>query len=128
MKGEISLLTSKEMIALAVRALDAKKGKDIKVLYTADQTTLADYFVICTGTSNTQVKALSDAVEDAMTKAGEEPHHVEGHRGGQWTLLDYSAIVVHVFTEEAREFYALERLWSDATPVDLDEYLIKPEA
>lgn len=127
MKGEISLLTSKEMIALAVRALDAKKGKDIKVLYTADQTTLADYFVICTGTSNTQVKALSDAVEDAMTKAGEEPHHVEGHRGGQWTLLDYSAIVVHVFTEEAREFYALERLWSDATPVDLDEYLIKPE-
>lgn len=128
MKGEISLLTSKEMIALAVRALDAKKGKDIKVLYTADQTTLADYFVICTGTSNTQVKALSDAVEDAMTKAGEEPHHVEGHRGGQWTLLDYSAIVVHVFTEEAREFYALERLWSDATPVDLDEHLIKPEA
>ena len=122
------MLTSKEVIALAVRALDAKKGKDIKVLYTADQTTLADYFVICTGTSNTQVKALSDAVEDAMTKAGEEPHHVEGHRGGQWTLLDYSAIVVHVFTEEAREFYALERLWSDATPVDLDEYLIKPEA
>lgn len=122
------MLTSKEMIALAVRALDAKKGKDIKVLYTADQTTLADYFVICTGTSNTQVKALSDAVEDAMTKAGEEPHHVEGHRGGQWTLLDYSAILVHVFTEEAREFYALERLWSDATPVDLDEYLIKPEA
>lgn len=122
------MLTSKEIIALAVRALDAKKGKDIKVLYTADQTTLADYFVICTGTSNTQVKALSDAVEDAMTKAGEEPHHVEGHRGGQWTLLDYSAIVVHVFTEEAREFYALERLWSDATPVDLDEYLIKPEA
>ena len=121
------MLTSKEMIALAVRALDTKKGKDIKVLYTADQTTLADYFVICTGTSNTQVKALSDAVEDAMTKAGEEPHHVEGHRGGQWTLLDYSAIVVHVFTEEAREFYALERLWSDATPVDLDEYLIKPE-
>ena len=122
------MLTSKEMIALAVRALDAKKGKDIKVLYTADQTTLADYFVICTGTSNTQVKALSDAVEDAMTKAGEEPHHVEGHRGGQWTLLDYSAIVVHVFTEEAREFYALERLWSDATLVDLEEYLIKPEA
>lgn len=121
------MLTSKEMIAVAVKALDAKKGKDIKVLYTADQTTLADYFVLCTGTSNTQVKALADAVEDAMTKAGEEPHHVEGHRGGQWTLLDYSAVVVHVFTEEAREFYALERLWSDATMVNLDEYLVKPE-
>ena len=122
------MLTSKEMIALAVQALDAKKGKDIKVLYTAQQTTLADYFVICTGTSTTQVKALCDAVEDALTKAGEEPHHVEGHRGGQWTLMDYSAVVVHVFTEEAREFYALERLWSDATPVDLSEYLTHPEA
>lgn len=121
------MLTSKEMIAVAVKAMDEKKGKDIQVLYTADQTTLADYFVLCTGTSSTQIKALADAVEDAMTRAGEEPHHIEGHRGGQWTLLDYSAVVVHVFTEEAREFYALERLWSDATPVNLDEYLAKPE-
>ena len=112
---------------MANRALDAKKGKDIKVLYTADQTSLADYFVLCAGTSNTQVKALADAVEDAMTRAGEEPHHVEGHRGGQWTLLDYSAIVVHVFTEEAREFYSLERLWSAATQVDGTAYLWHPE-
>lgn len=117
------MLTSKELIEVAVKALDSKKGKDIKVLFTADQTTLADYFVICNGTSNTQVKALADAVEDAMSKAGEEPHHVEGHRGGQWTLLDYSAVVVHVFTEEAREFYDLERLWSDAEAVDLSDYL-----
>ncbi len=117
------MLTSMELVSIAVRALDSKKGKDIKVLHTEDQTTLADYFVICAGTSNTQVKALADAVEDAMTKAGEEPHHIEGHRGGQWTLLDYSAVVVHVFTEEAREFYALERLWSDAAPVDIAPYL-----
>ena len=117
------MLEAKEMIALAVKALDDKKGKDIKVLYTADQTTLADYFVICAGTSNTQVRALSDAVEEAMSKAGEEPHHIEGHRGGQWTLLDYSAVVVHIFTEEAREFYSLERLWSDAEPVDISQYL-----
>lgn len=117
------MLDAKEMIAIAVKALDDKKGKDIKVLYTADQTTLADYFVICNGTSNTQVRALSEAVEEAMSRAGEEPHHVEGHRGGQWTLLDYSAVVVHVFTEEGREFYGLERLWSDAQPVDISEYL-----
>lgn len=117
------LLTAKELITLAVQALDSKKGKDIKVLYTADQTTLADYFVIATGTSTTQIKALADAVEERMTQHGEEPHHVEGHRGGQWTLLDYSAIIVHVFTEEAREFYDLERLWSDATPVELSEFL-----
>jgi ribosome-associated protein len=122
-KGETTLLNANELVAVAVKALDSKKGKNISVLHTADQTTLADYFVICAGTSNTQVNALADAVEEAMDKAGEQPHHVEGHRGGQWTLLDYSAVVVHVFTEEAREFYALERLWSDAAPVDISAYL-----
>ena len=80
-------------------------------------------FIICNGTSNTQVKALADAVEEAMSQQGEEPHHVEGHRGGQWTLLDYSSVVIHVFTEGAREFYSLERLWSDAAPVDVSQYL-----
>ena len=117
------MLNAKEMIAVAVKALDDKKGKDLKVLYTADQTTLADYFIICNGASNTQVRALAEAVEEALYKAGEEPHHIEGHRGGQWTLLDYSAVVIHIFTEEGREFYDLERLWSDADPVDISEYL-----
>lgn len=117
------MLNAKEIIAAAVKALSDKKGRDLKVLYTADQTTLADYFIICSGTSNTQVRALAEAAEEALSKAGEEPHHVEGHRGGQWTLLDYSAVVIHVFTEEGREFYDLERLWSDATPVDVSEYL-----
>lgn len=116
-------MTEREMVGTAVKALDSKKGKDIRVLYTADQTTLADYFIICNGTSNTQVKALADAVEEAMSQQGEEPHHVEGHRGGQWTLLDYSSVVIHVFTEEAREFYSLERLWSDTAPVDVSQYL-----
>lgn len=118
-------MTEKEMVGVAVKALDSRRGRDIKVLYTGDQTTLADYFVICNGTSNTQVRALADAVEEAMTQNGEEPHHVEGHRGGQWTLLDYSSVVVHVFTEEAREFYNLERLWSDAVPVDVSQYLTR---
>ena len=117
------MLSAKEMIAIAVKALDDKKGKELKVLYTADQTTLADYFVICTGGSNTQVRALADAVEEAMTRAGEEPHHIEGHRGGQWTLMDYSSVVIHIFTEEGRAFYDLERLWSDAAPVDIAPYL-----
>lgn len=117
------MLSEKEMTAIAVKALDDKKGKDIKVLRTADQTTLADYFIICSGASNTQVRALADAVEEALSKAGEEPHHIEGHRGGQWTLLDYSAVVIHVFTEEGRAFYDLERLWSDAKPVDVSQYL-----
>lgn len=117
------MLNEREMTGIAVKALDDKKGRDIKVLRTADQTTLADYFVICSGSSNTQVRALAEAVEEALSKAGEEPHHIEGHRGGQWTLMDYSSVVVHIFTEEGREFYGLERLWSDAQPVDLSEYL-----
>ena len=117
------MLSEKEMTAIAVKALDDKQGKDIKVLHTAAQTTLADYFIICTGTSNTQVRALAEAAEEALSKAGEEPHHIEGHRGGQWTLLDYSAVVIHVFTEEGRAFYDLERLWSDAKPVDVSQYL-----
>ncbi|MFG6351013.1 MAG: ribosome silencing factor [Oscillospiraceae bacterium] len=117
------MLNEKEMISIAVKALDGKQGKDIKALRIADQTTLADYFIICNGTSNTQVRALADAVEEAMSKAGEEPHHIEGHRGGQWTLMDYSSVVVHIFTEEGREFYGLERLWSDAAPVDIAQFL-----
>ncbi|MDE6260976.1 MAG: ribosome silencing factor [Oscillospiraceae bacterium] len=117
------MLNEKEMVSIAVKALDNKQGKDIKVLRTADQTTLADYFIICNGTSNTQVRALADAVEEAMSKAGEEPHHIEGHRGNQWTLMDYSAVVIHIFTEEGREFYGLERLWSDAEAVDIAEFL-----
>ena len=122
------MLNTKEIIAAAVKALSDKKGKDLKVMYTADQTTLAEYFVICSGTSNTQVRALAEAVEEALSKAGEEPHHIEGHRGGLWTLLDYSAVVIHVFTEEGREFYDLERLWSDAAAVDVSEYLTADDA
>ena len=122
------MLNAKEIIATAVKALSDKKGKELKVLYTADQTTLAEYFIICSGTSNTQVRALAEAVEEALSKAGEEPHHIEGHWGGQWTLLDYSAVVIHVFTEEGREFYDLERLWSDAAAVDISEYLTADDA
>ena len=122
------MLKTKEIIEIAVKALSDKKGKDLKVLNTADQTTLAEYFIICSGTSNTQVRALADAAEEALSKAGEEPHHIEGHRGGLWTLLDYSAVVIHVFTEEGREFYDLERLWSDAAPVDVSEYLTADDA
>ena len=112
-------MTPKEIAFAAAKALDSKKGLDIKVLETGHLTTLADYFVICTATSTTQVKALSDACEKALKEAGEPPHHIEGHRGGTWVLLDFSSVVVHVFMEEARQFYDLERLWADAVPVEL---------
>ena len=113
------MMSPKETALTLAKALDDKKGQDIKVLETGALTTLADYFVICTATSTTQIKALGDECEKVMKENGELPHHVEGHRGGTWVLLDFSAVVVHIFNEEAREFYDLERLWSDATPVDL---------
>ena len=116
-------MTSYEMAVLLAKTLDGKKGLDIKVLKTEELTTLADYFVICTATSTTQVKALADVCEKNLKDAGEPPHHVEGHRGGSWILLDFSSVVVHIFMDETRKFYDLERLWSDAAEVDLSEEL-----
>ena len=104
--------TPRELALLAARALSDKKGKEIRVLEIAELTTLADYFVLATGASNTQINALVDNVE-------EEPLHREGYRGGTWVLLDYGCIAIHVFNQEAREFYGLERLWQDGKPVDI---------
>lgn len=114
-------MTPKEMALTLAGALDSKKGQDIKVLETGDLTSLADYFVICTATSTTQVRALADECEKALKEHGEVPHHVEGHRGNTWVLLDFSCVVVHLFMDEARQFYDLERLWKDAAEVDLSE-------
>ena len=118
-------MTSYEMAVGLAKALDSKKGLNIKVLKTQELTTLADYFVLCTATSTTQVKAMSDACEEAMEKQGETVHHIEGHRAGSWLLMDFSCVIVHVFTDEARKFYDLERLWADAQEVDLSDILVK---
>lgn len=119
-------MTPKELALAAAKALDSKKAGDLTVLETTDVTTLADYFVICTATSSTQVKALSELCEMTMKNLGEEPHHIEGHRGGVWVLLDYSSVVVHIFMPEAREFYNLERLWQDAVEIDLSD-IVTPQ-
>ena len=95
--------TPKELALLAAKALSDKKGREIRVLEIADLTTLADYFVLATGSSNTQINALVDSVEKALAEqAGEEPLHREGYRGGTWVLLDYGCLAVHVFNGEAR--------------------------
>ena len=113
-------MTPKELAIIAVKALDEKKGKEISAIEITDLTTIADYFVIASGTSNTQINALSGAVEKAMKEqAGEDPLRREGYRDGTWVLLDYGAIIVHIFSQEAREFYSLERLWGDGKPMDL---------
>lgn len=118
-------MTPKEMALLAAKALDSKKGAEIKVVEVTELTSLADYFVICSGSSTTQINALCDVVEEKLeVEGGEKPLHREGHRGGTWVLLDYGCIVVHVFNNEAREFYSLERLWNDGKSVDLSEVLV----
>jgi len=117
-------MTSKELAILAAKALDSKKGNNIRVIEVEALTTLADYFVICSGSSNTQINALCDAVEKAADEQGEQALHREGYRGGTWVLLDYGCVVVHVFNNEAREFYSLERLWQDGTDVDLSGVLL----
>ena len=112
------MLTPAQIAAIAVKALDDKKAKDIKVLKTDGQTVLADYFVICNGTSSTHIKALVDEVDKELSEAGEPPIRREGLRSDIWVLMDFGCVIVHVFTDEARKFYNLERLWSDAETVD----------
>ena len=117
------MMNAKEIAMTAAKALDDKKGKEIKVIRIDKITTLAEYFVICTGTSNTQINALCDNVEKELTALGEEPIHREGYRGGTWVALAYACVVVHVFNDEARKFYSLEHLWADGEEIDLTDLL-----
>lgn len=112
------MLTPAEIAAIAAKALDDKKAKDVMVLKTAEQTVLADYFVICNGTSAPHIKALVDEVDKQLSEAGEPPIRREGLRSDIWVLMDFGSVIVHVFTDEARKFYNLERLWSDSQVID----------
>lgn len=126
--GGTTMKTPKELAIMAAKALSDKKAKDIQVLEITDLTTLADFFVIATGSSNTQINALVDNVEKELhEQAGEEPLHREGYRGGTWVLLDYGCIAVHVFNAESRQFYGLEHLWRDGKQVDLTGILEEKE-
>ena len=117
------MLTPTEIAAIAAKALDDKKAKDIKVLKTAQQTVLADYFVICNGSSTPHIKALVDEVDRQLSEAGEPPLRREGLRSDIWVLMDFGSVIVHIFTDEARKFYNLERLWSDSEEVALSSLL-----
>ena len=119
------MLSAKEVAYEVTKALDSKKGRNIKLLKIDKVSSLADYFLICTGTSNTHVKTLCDYAEYTLEQLGEPMLGREGHRGNSWELLDFGSIVVHVFTEEAREFYSLERLWADAEQVDIRDIIIE---
>ncbi len=121
------MLTTKEIALEVAKALDLKKGRDLKLMRIDRVSSLADYFLICTGTSNTHVKTLCDTAEYTLEQCGESMLSREGHRGNSWELLDFGAIVVHVFTDEARRFYDLERLWADGEQIDLTGLLLPEE-
>ena len=112
-------MTSLDTALLAVKAIDDKRGLHIQVIEISDISVLADYMVIATGSSSTHVKALADEVEYQLDQAGISVSHIEGYRSNTWILLDYIDVIVHIFDNEAREFYDLDRMWQDGKPVDI---------
>ena len=110
-----------EMARVAYQALDEKKGEDIRVIDISGISVIGDYFVITNGTSDSQVRALVDNVEEKMHKAGYELKEQEGNNSGTWVLLDYGDIIIHIFDRENRPFYNLERIWSDGKDVEMNE-------
>jgi ribosome-associated protein len=110
---EDCIMEPRELAEFAAELLDAKKGIDVKMLEVTELTVLADFFVISTATSSTHLQALTDELALKLKERDVRPRSVEGHKAGGWVLLDYGTVIIHVFTQEARDFYALERLWSD---------------
>lgn len=117
------LKDSKVMMEEIVKLLDEKKANNISVLNIEDVSLIADYFIICSGNSTTQIKALSDHIEEKLKEQGITYNNKEGYRSATWILLDYGNIVIHIFDKEARGFYDLERLWSDAKVVHIEGIL-----
>ncbi|MBQ8538263.1 MAG: ribosome silencing factor [Ruminococcus sp.] len=116
-------MTTLEQAKETAKILSEKKGLNIKVIEISDVSVIADYMVIATGNSSTHVKALADEVETQLDDMGVSVSHIEGYRSNSWILLDYIDIIVHVFSNEAREYYDLERLWEDGTDIDISNII-----
>lgn len=107
-------MTEKEMSQVICAAASDKKAKDIVVMDMKNLMSSTDYFMVCSAPTATQVRAIADNIEEKMDEAGVHFNHKEGYREGEWVLLDYGDVVAHIFRQEAREYYALERLWGEA--------------
>jgi ribosome-associated protein len=120
---------TRQQVALAIKAVESKKGEDIAILE-MDRTAGAftDYFIVCSGTNPRQIQAIADEVETKLSQAGVRPNSMEGYNQAEWVLLDYVDFVVHVFSERARKFYDLERLWKSARRLSADGLTAKPAA
>jgi ribosome-associated protein len=111
-------LSAEEKAALASRIAADKKAMDVVVLDMRDASSITDYFLICSGGSDRQVQAIADAIEEQLEQSGLDSLGVEGYREGRWILMDYGDVLVHVFSQETRDFYDLERLWANAPKID----------
>ena len=123
-ENNVKELTPRELAEFIVKTLDSKKARKIKLLRIEDKTVLADYFVICEGTSNTQIRALAGEVEEKLAEIGMPLLHVEGYNEASWTVLDSNSVMTHIFSRDAREFYKLEKLWSEAEDIDISSLLV----
>ena len=121
-------MESRELAIRLARALDAKKAFNIHILEVEDLTTVTEYFVIATGNSTTHVGALADEAEFQLGREGVQVLRTEGHDGKRWVLLDYGCVIVHVFTQEAHDYYDLEHLWADAKAIPASEWLPENKA
>jgi len=118
-------INGKERVLLCVNASIKKKAKDLTILNVKKFSSFADYFIICSGTSDRQVQAIAASVQEILKEYGILPLGVEGERLGKWILIDYEDVIIHVFYEPIREFYDIERLWSDAPCMKVDDKAVE---
>ncbi len=126
MNEQPASLENAEPLELArelVKILDMKKARDIRLLRVDEQTILADYFIICGGTSSTAIKALAGEAEFKMTGRGAGPLRIDGYTEGQWIVIDFGSVIVHIMSRDNRDFYKLEKLWSEAESIDISDLL-----
>ncbi len=117
-------MTALELAQKTVTILDEKSAQDISMLYVEEKTVLTEYLVICNGTSTTHNRALAGEIEFKLGELGIKPLGIEGHDDASWIVLDYNSVMIHIFTKSAKEFYKLDKLWSDAENVDISDLLI----
>ena len=114
-------MDARQKAKMAIAALEDKKAEDVHVIDISEVSTLADYFIIASGTNKNQMQAMQDAVDEKLSRAGYEPKHIEGNKNTTWILMDYGDVIIHIFDKENRLFYDLERIWRDGKMVEVEE-------
>lgn len=122
-ENKINEMTPEQIAEYAVSVLDAKKAKDIKLLHVEKRTIIADYFIVCTGTSRTAIRSLADEVEEKLAERGYPVLRTEGMDTGTWVLKDFGSVIVHIFNGESRDFYKLEKLYDESGQIDVSALL-----